>query len=132
MLLGPIFGGLITDRLIWRWCFYINLPVVAVALPGIFFCLRNPPRVDANGTLFQRLGQIDFIGPLFLVAAVVCLLTALGFGGLNFAWDGAHVVLLLTAFVILIPLWMLLQYRLREKATVPVRLLIQRTVFFAC
>jgi EmrB/QacA subfamily drug resistance transporter len=31
-ILGPVIGGLIVDNVSWRWIFYVNIPIVAVAL----------------------------------------------------------------------------------------------------
>ena len=31
-ILGPVIGGLIVDNWSWRWIFYVNVPIVAVAL----------------------------------------------------------------------------------------------------
>ncbi len=40
---GPLLGGVITSALSWRWVFYVNLPVGAVALVMIAAGLRSPP-----------------------------------------------------------------------------------------
>ena len=39
-ILGPVIGGLIVDNLSWRWIFFVNLPVGAVALAMAW---RNSP-----------------------------------------------------------------------------------------
>src|SRR5205085_5526650 len=50
-ILGPSVGGLLTDHAGWRWVFYINVPVGAVALPAIWTNLpfvrsTRRPRID--------------------------------------------------------------------------------------
>lgn len=39
---GPRFGGLVTEALSWRWVFYVNLPLGALALVVTSFVLRPP------------------------------------------------------------------------------------------
>jgi EmrB/QacA subfamily drug resistance transporter len=73
-VVGPLLGGVLTDRLSWHWVFLVNLPVGAVAIA--FIALRMPRlrRPDA-GPL-----RVDFAGALALVLAVVPLLFALSLG----------------------------------------------------
>ena len=66
--LGPLAGGWFVTNLSWRWAFYINLPIGALALAGAFLFVgesRDPdarPGFDPPGILLSTLG---FLGIVF-------------------------------------------------------------------
>src|ERR1700747_1998383 len=41
--IGPTLGGWITDNYSWRWVFYINVPVGALALALVYQLVEDPP-----------------------------------------------------------------------------------------
>ena len=43
-ILGPVLGGWLTENYTWRWVFYINLPIGALALLGIITFLPDTER----------------------------------------------------------------------------------------
>ncbi|MDR6512201.1 DHA2 family multidrug resistance protein [Novosphingobium capsulatum] len=58
-IVGPALGGWLTDNLTWRWVFFINLPIGALAFAGLSLFLRESPqraqtRLDLFG--FAMLG----------------------------------------------------------------------------
>lgn len=56
-IIGPTLGGWITDNYSWRWIFYINLPVGALAILMANMFVEDPPYIRN-----QRPGRIDFVG----------------------------------------------------------------------
>lgn len=127
-IVGPLVGGALTTNVSWRWCFYINLPVGAVAMLAIVFFLKEPHRDTTQGPLKEKLKQLDFFGTSLLVPGVICMLLALQWGGQTYAWNNGRIIALLVLAGVLLIGFMGVQIRLPETATVPTRILKQRSM----
>ncbi|MEU6826029.1 MDR family MFS transporter [Streptomyces atriruber] len=86
MIVGPLAGGGITDVFGWRWAFWFNLPVGALALVLIARLVRVPGR--------RRKAHIDYVGALLLVACIVSFVLVVTWGGVEYAWNSAMIVTL--------------------------------------
>jgi DHA2 family multidrug resistance protein len=42
-IIGPTLGGFLTENIDWRWCFYINVPIGAVAFALVYATLKPDP-----------------------------------------------------------------------------------------
>lgn len=79
-ILGPVIGGLIVDNFSWRWIFFVNLPVGAVALALAWRILphterRGQSRLDVHGLLLLSPGLTLLIYGLSEVGAEGSLLS---------------------------------------------------------
>jgi MFS family permease len=127
-VVGPILGGALTDKVTWRWCFWINLPFGGVSLAVVFFFFSNPERQYSHIPLKARLKQVDIIGAIFLICAIVCLLLALQWGGQTYPWKNSKVWGTLLGFGILVIIFIGIQIYQKERATIPLRVFKQRTI----
>ena len=84
-IVGPLIGGAFTSNVTWRWCFYLNLPIGAVSMLIVFFCLDVPDRDTTKLPWQEKLAQLDAPGTSVLVPGVVCLLLALQWGGQTYS-----------------------------------------------
>jgi EmrB/QacA subfamily drug resistance transporter len=78
MVAGPLLGGVITDSLSWRWCFYVGVPFAVAALVVLQKTLELPQR--------RRRVRIDIPGVLLISAGVSSLLIWVSLAGQQFAW----------------------------------------------
>ncbi|KAF2185136.1 MFS general substrate transporter [Zopfia rhizophila CBS 207.26] len=93
-LLGPIIGGLISDRTTWRWIFWINGPIVVAAIILLFSSM--PGLADGKSNR-ERLRAFDTIGGILSVSWLIPLLFALQEGGANYTWNSSVIIGTLTA-----------------------------------
>lgn len=78
--LGPVLGGIFAEQLDWRWCFYINLPIVSFSIVVLWFTLHlHIPRTP----LLAGLASIDWLGTFTILTATVLLLVGLQLGGVT-------------------------------------------------
>ena len=93
--------------------------------------MHDPERLENNKTFKERLKEVDYIGPLIFIPAIISLLLAVQWGGAVYAWNSPIIISLFCGFAVITPVWVYSQIRLGEKATIPVRLFAQRTVLFS-
>jgi predicted MFS family arabinose efflux permease len=93
-VVGPLLGGLIVDHASWRWVFYVNLPVGALALAALAARLPAPP-------VERQSRPLDLPGAALLAAATSTLLLTTVWGGGRYAWGSPQILGLLAATVLL-------------------------------
>lgn len=101
----------------------------AVTVIVILFFFPDPVRAIPQETWRTRLIQMDPLGNILFMPAVICLLLALHWGGVTYPWASARIIVLFVVFGVGMSAFLYLQYLGQENATVPPRIFKKRTVW---
>ena len=118
--IGPLIGGVLTDSVGWRACFYVGVPFAVLALVVLQRTLKLPPRV-------KRAVSIDYLGALLIAGSVSSLLIWVSLAGHQFAWGSWQTAALVSLGLVLGYLAVAQERRAKEPL-VPLHLFRERTI----
>lgn len=98
----------------------------------VLFFRPHKDAQESDKPLLDKIFTLDFIGNLLLIVSCVMLFLALQFNGQYWAWRSARIVGLLTGCGLTAILFGLWQWRQGDKALLPPRIILQRSVAASC
>ncbi|CAD6593456.1 MAG: hypothetical protein ASARMPREDX12_007212 [Alectoria sarmentosa] len=122
---SPVVGGLLADRINWRWAFLAQGPVCAAAFLSVALVLKLPKQNSSDWK--TKLRRIDFLGAFVLVAAIFLLLLGLDRGSNN-SWSAPITITSLCVSFPLFCLFIFVELKLAAEPFAPGRIIFKRSL----
>ena len=104
-------------------CFWINLPVGAVAASVTFFFFNpNKAAQPVQATWKEKILQLDLIGSALMIGLLTCYILALQYAGQTHPWNSSTVIGLFVGFVLLFVVFIAWELYQKEYAMIVPRI----------
>ncbi|KAI5120822.1 hypothetical protein M0805_003218 [Coniferiporia weirii] len=114
--IGPLIGGVLSEKASWRWCFWITLPV---SLCGMLIVTYILPLKSVEGDIRRKLLAIDYVGTALTLSGCTLVMLPLIWGGITFPWSSAVVLATLIAGCVVVLLFCLWEWKGARLPIVP-------------
>ena len=103
------------------------MPIGAVVVAIVVLILDLPPSKNKDSLKVQFF-KLDPYGTIIFLPAVVCLLIALQWGGTDYSWKNARIIVLIILAGFLFIVFAFIQVKSGDRATIPIRIIKQRSI----
>ncbi|KAJ3863479.1 MFS general substrate transporter [Lentinula novae-zelandiae] len=123
--IGPIVGGLLAQKVSWRWCFWVTLPLSLVSSAVVVLVLPVKP---VAGGIRKKLLLIDYVGSLLTLIGCALIMLPLIWGGVTFPWTHPVTLSLLSSGALVVLLFCLYEWKCAKLPIVPMYIFKHSTV----
>ncbi|KAJ4475264.1 major facilitator superfamily domain-containing protein [Lentinula edodes] len=123
--IGPIVGGLLAQKVSWRWCFWVTLPLSLVSSAVVVLVLPVKP---VAGDIRKKLLLIDYVGSLLTLIGCALIMLPLIWGGVTFPWTHPVTLSLLFSGALVVLLFCLYEWKCAKLPIVPMYIFKHSTV----
>ncbi|OCK80468.1 MFS general substrate transporter [Lepidopterella palustris CBS 459.81] len=82
-VVGPVIGGMLAEKISWRWIFWLNIPFCGFAFLTIPPFLRLKPK---EGRILEKIKTVDWLGSFLFIGSLTSLLIPITWGGIMYSW----------------------------------------------